>query len=135
MPAMLELLALGSKPRLDVVARLLDQLAALKRQVEDLLNQIAALKAPLEQARRRSHRQAGPSSKDRPQVHPKRPGRKPGRGPFTFRAAPELDSATDPTVDVRHSEPSCPCCRRSLDLDGIEAASTTEISPRPRPIV
>src|SRR5262249_3679543 len=75
------------------------------------------------------------SSKDRPQVHPKRPGRKPGRGPCTFRAAPELDSATGPTVDIRHSEPSCPCSRRSLDLDGIEAASTTEIPPRPRPLV
>src|SRR5262245_60288152 len=56
MPAMLELLTLGIKPRLDVVARLLDQLAALGRQVVNLLNPIASLKAPLELARQRSHR-------------------------------------------------------------------------------
>jgi hypothetical protein len=135
MPAMLELLTLGIKPLLDVVAQLLDQLAALKRQVEDLLNQIASLEAQLERARRYSHRQAAPFSKDRPQAHPKRPGRKPGRGPFSFRAAPEPDSATGPTVDVRLSKPICPCCGRPLEVEGVEAASTTEIPPQPRPIV
>jgi hypothetical protein len=37
---------------------LLDQLAALKKTVEDLLNRIASLKAQLEHARGHSHRPA-----------------------------------------------------------------------------
>src|SRR5947209_19922461 len=101
MPTMLELLTLGIKPLLDILAQVLDQLAALKKQVADLLNENASLKAQLEQARRRSHRQAAPFSKDGRAAHPKRPGRKPGQGPFTFRSAPEPDSATGPPVDVR----------------------------------
>jgi hypothetical protein len=83
MPTMLEFLTLGIKPLLDVIAQLLDQLAPLTNQVADLLNENASLKAQLEQARRRSYRQATPFSNDQRAAHPKRPGRKRGRGPFT----------------------------------------------------
>jgi transposase len=134
MPTMLELLTLGIKPLLDVLAQVLDQFAALKKQVADLLNENASLRAQLEQARRRSHRQAAPFANDQRAAHPKRPGRKRGRGPFTFRSAPGPDAATSPPVDVRLAAPICLCCGRLLDLEGIEAASTTEIPPQPRPI-
>jgi hypothetical protein len=107
----------------------------LEKQAADLLNESASLEARLEQARRRSHRLAAPSSGDGRAAHPERPGRKPGQGPFTSRPAPEPDSAMGPPVDVRLAEPICPCRGLTPDLDGIEAASTTEVPPRPRPIV
>jgi transposase len=135
MSTIFELFTIGIKPLLDAVAQLVDQVAALKKQVEDLLNQNASLKAQLEQARRRSHRQAAPFSKDQQAAHPKRPGRKPGRGPFTFRTGPPPDSATGPAVDVRLSKPICPCCGLPLEVDRVESASTTEIPPQPRPVV
>src|SRR5437588_3137842 len=115
MPTLLELLTLGIKPLLDAVAQLLDQVAALKQQVQDLLEEIASLKAQLEQARRRSHRQAAPFSKDRRQEKPKPSGRKPGRGRFDFRAAPEPEPTAGPPVEVRLAEPVCPCCGRPLE--------------------
>ncbi len=77
MSTIVELFTLGIKPLLDAIAQLVDQLAVLKKQVEDLLNENASLKTQLEQARRRSHRQAAPFSKDQPAAHRKRPGRKP----------------------------------------------------------
>jgi transposase len=135
MGTMVEFLTLGIKPLLDALAQLLDHVAILKKQLEDLLNENASLKAQLDQARRRAHRQAAPFAKDRPAGPAQRPGRKPGRGCFTFRTAPPPDSATEPAIDVRLSAPICPYCGLPLEVDRVESASTTEVPPQPRPVV
>ena len=129
---------------LGVVSQVLDQVAALKKQtaalqdrVEELLNQIASLKAQLDQAHRRGHRQAAPFSKDQRQEKPKRPGRKPGQGRFSFGSPPDSAGATEPAVEVRlpDREPLCPGCGQPLEVEGIESASITEIPPQPQPMV
>jgi transposase len=135
MPTKLEPLILMIKQLLDCLAHVVDQVAALRKQVEDLLTENAALTARLDQARHRAHRQAAPFSKDRRLAHPQRPGRKPGQGLFTFRTSAEPDAASEPPVDVCLSEPVCPCCGRPLEEVRIESASTTEIPPQPKPMV
>jgi transposase len=114
---------------------LVDRVAALRKQVDDLLRENAALRARGDQARRRAARQAAPFSKDQRLAHPKRPGRKAGQGHFTFRTAPDADGASGPAVDVALPEPVCPCCGRPLEEIRIESASTIEIPPQPQPIV
>ena len=130
------------KSLLGVISQILDQVAALKKQIAalqerlaELRNQIASLKAQLDQAHRRGHRQAAPFSKDRRQDHPKRPGRKPGQGRFSFRGPPDPGSATEPPVEVDLTEPVCPWCGQPLEEEGVESASTTEIPPHPQPTV
>ena len=130
------------KSLLGVISQILDQVAALKKQIAafqerlaELRNQIASLRAQLDQAHRRGHRQAAPFSKDQRQDHPKRPGRKPGQGQFSFRDPPDPGRATEPPVEVGLTEPVCPWCGQPLEEEGVESASTTEIPPHPQPTV
>ena len=130
------------KSLLGVISQILDQVAALKKQIAafqerlaELRNQIASLRAQLDQAHRRGHRQAAPFSKDQRQDHPKRPGRKPGQGRFSFRDPPDPGWATEPPVEVGLTEPVCPWCGQPLEEAGVESASTTEIPPHPQPTV
>src|SRR5947209_6724277 len=115
MGTMLGRLFLMIRQLLDTIGQLVDRVAALRKQREDLLEENARLTARLDQTQRRAHRQAAPFSKDRRLAHPRRPGRKAGQGRFTFRTAPEADSASEPPVDVGMSEPVCPCCGRPLE--------------------
>ena len=135
MPTLLGRLILVIKQLLETLSQVVDQVAAVRKQVEDLLQTNAALRARLDQAQRRTHRQAAPFSKDRRLAHPRRPGRTAGQGRFTFRAAPEADAASEPPVDVRRSEPVCPCCGQPLEEERLETASTTELPAQPPPIV
>lgn len=130
------------KSLLGVISQILDQVAALKKQIAafqerlaEFRNQITCLKAQLDQAHRRGHRQAAPFSKDQRQDHPKRPGRKPGQGRFSFRGPPDPGWATAPPVEVGLTEPVCPCCGLPLEEEGVESASTTEIPAHPQPTV
>src|SRR3954469_3274804 len=135
MPTLKELAQLGKEALLAFVAQLLTDLAALKIRVEALVAENAALKARLEQRERDSKRQAAPFSKGRRKARPKRPGRKPGQGRFTFRTLPRPDQWTAPPIDVRLPEPSCPCCGEPLHEHRVDFAATTEIPPQPKPIV
>ena len=119
------------KSLLGVISQILDQVAALKKQIAafqerlaELRNQIASLRAQLDQAHRRGHRQAAPFSKDQRQDHPKRPGRKPGQGRFSFRGPPDPGWATEPPVEVGLTEPVCPWCGSRW---------RRKVSSRPRP--
>src|SRR4051812_9535169 len=135
MPTLKVLARLGKEALLAFVAQLLTDLAALKTRVEALLAENAALKAQLEQQARDAKRQAAPFSKGRRKARPKRPGRKPGQGRFTFRTLPRPDQWTAPPIDVRLPEPVCPCCGEPMPERRVDFAATTEIPPRPRPIV
>ena len=61
--------------------------------VRELRRQLAA-------AQRSGKRQAAPFSKGGRTDKPKRPGRKPGIGSFSYRKPPSPDEVTEPPVDV-----------------------------------
>jgi transposase len=111
------------------------QIFALKIQVNELAAENAAFRARLEQQDRDAHRHTAPFSKGQRKPNPKRPGRKPGRGPFTFRTLPTPDQCTAPPIEVRIPDPVCPCCGEPLLEDHVDFAATTDIPPRPEPIV
>src|SRR3954464_14826404 len=149
MPTLTELAPLGKQALLAFVAQVLSECATLKTRVEELLTELAtlkarvtqllaenaALKAQLEQRTRDAKRQAAPFSKGQRTAQPKRPGRKPGRGPFTFRTLPRPDQWTAPPTEVRRPEPLCPCCGERLHEQRVDFAAITELPPQPRPIV
>src|SRR3954452_11987498 len=66
---------------------------------------------------------------------PKRPGRKPGRGRFSFRTLPTPDQWTAPPIEVRLPDPICPCCGEALREDRVDLAALTDLPPQPKPLV
>jgi hypothetical protein len=122
-------------PALNELAPLLTELAALKARVEELLAENAALRARVDQLVRDSKRQAAPFSKGQRKPHPKRPGRKPGRGRFTFRTLPTPDQWTAPPIEVRLPDPACSCCGEPLREHRVDLAAITDLPPQPRPVV
>lgn len=135
MPTLTELARLGKQALLAFVAPLLTELAALKARVEELLAENAALRARLDQLARDSKRQAAPFSRGRRKAQPKRPGRKLGRGHFTFRTLPTPDQWTAPPIEVRLPDPVCPCCGETLRERRADFAAVTDLPPQPKPIV
>jgi transposase len=135
MPTLIELAHLGKQALLVFVAQVLTELAALRARVAALLVENAALKAQLEQRQRDAKRSAAPFSKGQRKPQPKRPGRKPGQGHFTFRTLPTPDQWTAPPIEVRLPEPICPCCGELLQEQRVDFAATTDIPPQPKPIV
>src|SRR5579871_60715 len=55
----------------------------------------AHLREEIARLQRTGKRQAAPFSREQPNPHPNPPGRKPGEGPFTYRAAPAPESFTE----------------------------------------
>src|SRR5512147_2690690 len=135
MPMLKELAQLGKQALLAFVAQLLTEFAALKARIDELTAENAALRAQLEQRTRDAKRQVAPFSKGPRKARPIRPGRKPGRGHFTFRTLPRPDQWTAPPIEVRLPEPSCPCCGETLYEQRVDYAAIPEIPPQPRPIV
>src|SRR4051794_37999845 len=135
MPTIRELARMGKQALLAFVAPLLAEVTALKARVEELLAENAALRAQLGQHQRGSRRQAAPFSKGRRKAQPKRPGRKPGQGRFSFRTLPGPDQWTAPAIDVRLPDPVRPCCGEPLHESRVDFAAVTDIPPQPKPIV
>jgi transposase len=135
MPTLDELARLGKQDLLAFVAPLLTELDSLRVRVERLRAENAALRAQLDQLARDSKRQATPFSRGQRTAQPKRPGRKPGRGPFTFRTLPTPDQWTAPPIEVRLPDPICPCCGEALREDRVDFAAVTDLPPQPKPLV
>jgi transposase len=122
-------------PALKALAPLLTELTALRARVEELLVENAALRAQVDQLARDSKRQAAPFSKGRRKAQPKRPGRKPGHGRFTFRTLPTPDQWTAPPIEVRLPDPACSGRGEPLQEHRVELAAITDLPPQPRPVV
>jgi transposase len=122
-------------PALKELAPLLTELTALRARVEELLAENAALKAQIDRLARDAKRQAAPSSKGQRKAQPRRPGRKPGRGRFTFRTLPTPDQWTAPPIEVRLPDPACSCCGEPLQEHRVDLAAITDLPPQPKPIV
>ena len=122
-------------PALKELAPLLTELTALRARVEELLAENAALRAQVDQLASDSKRQAAPFSKGQRKAQPKRPGRKPGHGRFTFRTLPTPDQWTAPPIEVRLPDPACSCCGEPLQEHRVELAAITDLPPQPKPFV
>src|ERR1017187_54679 len=79
-------------------------------------------------------RSAPPFSKGKRKAHPKRPGRKPGQGPFQRRAAPPA-AATARPVEVPVTSMRCPCCGGELKCQRTDRVTTTDMPAQPQPEV
>ena len=104
------------------VERLQDPNARLTMTIKELRKQLAA-------AQRAGKRQAAPFSKGKRVSKPRRPGRKPGIGSFSYRKPPTVDELTEPTIDVAVAAESCPGCGGILEHEGESLAYVTDIPP------
>ena len=111
-----------------LVTQFQEQVAQLTAANEELHKQVAELK-------RAGKRQAAPFSKGERSSRPKRPGRKPGMGSFSYRKSPSPDEVTEPLVEVTVAEDTCPGCGGRLEHEGVRVVYATDIPPIPRPQV
>lgn len=115
--------------------RLQQESTPLREMIAQLRQENVQLKEEIARLQRTGKRQAAPFSRDTHNPHPKKRGRKPGEGHFTYRDAPSPDSFTDPPVDVPVTEPVCPYCAGELEAAGLEVVTRTDLPLMPRPVV
>ena len=114
---------------------LLALLAELQRQVAELTASNESLRGEIAELKRSTKRQAAPFSKGTRVSNPKRPGRQPGEGTFSFRQAPRPEEITEPPVNVPVTLECCPRCGEKLAEERVDLAYLTELPPMPRPRV
>ena len=117
--------------RLSLIALVWRLISAIKQ----LWKEVTTLRAENEELKRKTARQAAPFSKNKRKKNPKRPGRKPGQGPFRNRTAPSEAQYSGPIEDVPVDESTCPECGGDLAGDEQEVVTNTEIPPQPTPEV
>src|ERR671919_288627 len=107
----------------------------LQHKLIDLEASVLELRAEVDRLTREKKRQAAPFSKGTRAQQPKRPGRKPGEGTFSFRQAPRPEEITELPVNVPVIQESCPACGGQLAEERVDFAYITELPPLPRPRV
>lgn len=130
-----DILALSRENLLTLVVELQRQVMALQERVTQLAADNQALLAENEQLKRSAKRQATPFSKGTRSHQPKRPGRQPGQGTFSFRQAPWPEEITQPPVNVPVTRESCPGCGGKLIEQRVDFAYITDLPPLPQPRV
>lgn len=105
----------------------------LRKELERALSEIERLRKELEAALRANKGQAAPFSKGKRVTEPKLPGRKPGKGVFRHRMEPAAEEVRVPPVEVPVALTACPDCGGSLELEGVDLASVTDLPTMPRP--
>jgi hypothetical protein len=123
----------GPEHRTDVSQDALLALRAAPRQLAALTARVGALQAEVERRRRGAMRQAAPLSSGTRVVMSKRPGRKPGAGPFRDRHVPPPAAITAPPVDVKVTREACPTCGAPPAEERVDFGSITAPPPKPRP--
>jgi hypothetical protein len=86
----------------------------LQRKLIELEASVQDLRGEVDRLTREKKRQAAPFSKGTRVRQPKRPGRKPGQGTFSFRQSPRPEEITEPPVAVPVILDSCPGCGGKL---------------------
>lgn len=102
---------------------LIGLIVELRRQNEELRREI-------EELRRGGRGQATPFSKGTRTANPKRPGRKPGEGPFLWRQEPRTESAHQTMIAVPVRCHGCPQCGGELEWESAEVASVIDLPER-----
>jgi transposase len=126
---------LSREELLVLVAQLHHQVSELERRIAELAASNEALRAENAELKQGAKRQASPFSKGTRVSNPKRPGRKPGEGAFSFRQAPRPEDITEPPVNVPVTLASCPGCGEKLAEERVDFAYVTDLPPLPRPRV
>lgn len=129
-----ELLALIGSLREHVVS-LQDEVAKFQQQLAEAATTIEELRKEIADLKRAGKRQAAPFSKGTRATNPKRPGRKPGKGSFSYRKPPSADEVTGLPVDVKVTTDTCPVCGGKLQRERVDVAYVTDIPPVPQPMV
>jgi transposase len=130
-----DIAALSWEELLALVAEQQRQIIQLQGQLAEATTTIKTLQAENAQLQRRNQRQAAPFSKGTRVSQPKRPGRQPGEGTFSFRQAPCPEAITEPPVNVPVILESCPTCGGKLAEQRVDFAYITELPALPRPRV
>ena len=120
---------------LALIASLQEHVVSLQERVERLTVVNEGLSKEIAGLKRAGKRQASPFGKETRATNPKRPGRKPGMGSFSYRKAPSSEEVTEPPVDVSVTTDSCPGCGGRLEHEGVDVAYVTDIPASPQPIV
>ena len=107
----------------------------LQRQLTELEASVQGLRAEVDRLNRKNKGQAAPFSKGTRIRQPKRPGRKPGQGTFSFRQTPRPEEITEPPVDVPVTLECCPRCGGKLAEQRVDFAYITDLLPLPQPKV
>jgi transposase len=130
-----DITSLSHEELVALVAELQRQVAQLQGQLALATATIEALRAENAQLQQSAKRQAAPFSRPTRIANPKRPGRKPGSGTFSFRKAPQPHEITEPPVDVRVQLEACPACGGALEEERVDMAYVTELPAMPKPTV
>ena len=127
--------SLSREELLALVAEQQRQIAGLQTQLEEATTVVEKLRAEVTELQRSSKRQATPFSKGNRAQQPKRPGRKPGKGTFSFRKTPRPEEITESPVNVPVTLEACPACGGGLTEERVDFAYVTELPPMPQPKV
>ena len=114
-----DLASLNRDDLMALVIRLQAHTAQLTAAMEGLRKENAEL-------RRSGKRQAAPFSKGTRATNPKRPGRKPGMGTFSYRKEPSPEEVTEPPVDVPVTPDTCGGCGGKLQHERVAIAGRQE---------
>jgi transposase len=108
-----------------------ERLEQAEEDIERLRRENEALRRELKAAGRGSKRGRG-----KPKAAPRRPGRKAGQGPFTFRQAPAGTGArSEPPIEVPVTVSQCPCCGGELRHERTDEATVTDMPQATQPEV
>jgi transposase len=105
-----DIASLSREELLALVAEQQRQIPKLQGQLGEVTTTIETLRVEVDRLQREQKRQAVPFSKGTRVRQPKRPGRKPGAGTFSFRQAPRPEEITEPPVEVPVALEACPGC-------------------------
>ena len=130
-----DIASLSWEELLALVAEQQQQITQLQGQLAKATATIESLQVEVERLTREKKRQAAPFSKGTRVSKPKRPGRQPGSGTFSFRQAPKPEEITESPVEVPVTLEACPGCGATLAEEGVDLAYITDIPPLPRPKV
>jgi transposase len=113
------------------VVDLRESLEQAQREIDRLRRESEQLRKELKAAGRGKTK--GPSK--RKAKRKKRPGRKAGKGPFTFRSAPPPAETSEPPVEVPVTITQCPCCGGDLRWERTDPVTVTDMPEQPQPEV
>jgi transposase len=110
----------------------------LREQLEEAASEIDRLRRENEELRREAKAAGRGTRRGRrkPKADPKRPGRKAGQGPFTFRKAPaDAGASSEPPMEVPVTVGQCPCCGGELRYERTDKATVTDMPQAAQPEV
>jgi hypothetical protein len=100
-----------------------EQLEEAESEIDRLRRENEELRKELKAAGRCTRR-----GRRKPKADPKRPGRKAGQGPFTYRKAPaDAGASSEPPIEVPVTVGQCPSCGGELRYERTDEATVTDM--------